>query len=157
MGYYLSLAFDSLELIIWSACIGFNVAMIISFLLKRIEGAFISRLLQIGASSEESAVTLSQLEQDDNKTLKMFLKDGSTLRNTVYLVSGSLPRESTEEKRRGQPILDNARFYIPEDKLEKAESISKGVLKWYFLPIYTILSVIITIIVLMLLPILTNF
>lgn len=156
MSYFLSLAFDSPELIIWSACVGFNVAMIISFLLKRIEGTFISSLLSLGASSKESAVTLSQLGQDGNKALKWFLKDGSTLRNTVYLVGDSLPTKSTK-KRRKEPVFDNARFYIPEDKLEKAESIGKGGLRWYFLPIYAILSVIITIIVIELLPILTNF
>lgn len=157
MSYYLSLAFDSPELIVWSACLGLNIAMVISFVLKRIEGSFISKLLSFGASSIESAVTLSEVRESSNKALKLFLRDGSTLRSIVSLVGDSLPRESSEGKRSGKPIFDGARFYIPEDKLKKAESISKGALKWYFLPIYGILSVIITVIVIELLPILTNF
>ena len=154
MYYYLFLAFDSPELIVWSACIGIIIAMIISYAIKSIEGTFISNLLSVGANTEEAAITIFQAGQKPSPFLKFFLRDGSTLRKTVSLVGDTLPY--TKKGSRRVPLFENARFYISSEKADKAESISKGRIKWYFIPPLCVLIVIITIIVIELLPILTS-
>ena len=152
----LMLAFDSPELIIWSVCIGFNVAMIVTAFLKRIEGSLITSLLDANATSEENALTLSAVGKDKGRLLKFFLRDNGSLRSTIIPAGGALPLIEGEKGKR-IPDFAEARFYIPEEKAQKAASFAKGALKWYFLPIYAALSVIITICVINLLPILTNF
>lgn len=148
MGYYLALSFDSSELIVWSVCVGFILGIVATFVIKQVQGKFISLLLEKGANDEDSAVSLEDLGQGSNKFLKLCLKVGSGIRGIVTFV---------DEADAKSPNFEVIRFYVSEDRLEKATSMTKGGMKWYFLPIFSILIVIITIIVIELLPVLTSF
>ena len=144
MSFYLALSFDSPELIVWSVCIGFILGIVITYIVKQVQGKLIARLLEAGAQNEESAVTLKDLGLDGSKFLKLCLKSNSGLRGVISLADEDLG-------------FENAKLYISEDKVKKATSMIKGGLKWYFLPIFSILIVIITVIVIEVLPILTSF
>ena len=156
MNHFLMLSFDSPELIVWSACIGFNIAMIVAYIIRKTTGVFVSKLFDAEATDVESAKTLSELGCK-SRLLKLFLKDGSTLRRTVSVVSedDKLPIiKGTKAK--SMSDFANARFYIAEEKKDRAASFKKGKLGWKWIPICTILSVILSLLVIDLLPIFTN-
>ena len=150
--HYLALSFNSPELIVWSVCIGFIIGIIATFFVKKVLGRFISLILDTDARDEDSAVSLSDLGQDSNKFLKLCLK--------IIGINGvvTLVCDDTESQGKKKALdLEKARFYIEGCKTEKAKAMVKGSLKWYFLPLFSILLVIIAIVVIKLLPVLTSF
>lgn len=162
MNLYLALAFDSPELLIWAACIGFNIAMVVTYILKKIQGNFISKLISSEAKSRESAVSFEELGYEwrdingkgkSNSLLQFFLRDNGSLRKLVKVDGDKLPTVTKNGKEAADFSL--ARFYIDEKDLKKAESFKKGVIKWYFLPIFAIFSVIIAAGIIALLPFLS--
>ena len=119
------------ELIIWSACIGINIALIFAFATRRIQGDFVSALLNRGAVDVSTALSLEQL--NSAKIVKWFLKDESSLRKIV---------SRTEDNR----------YYIEEKHTDKASWLIKGNMKWYILPLFAILIVALSYIIVSLLP-----
>lgn len=156
MSNFLSVSFDSPILFIWALCIGFNIALIITYVVRKTTGVFMASLFENEAKDEESAKTLEELGCN-NRLLRCFLKDGKTLRRVVTLVSedDKLPIAKNEK---GKDVVDfsSARFYIKEENEHRASSYKKGKLKAVWLPIFTILSVILAQLVIDLLPIFTN-
>ena len=156
MSNFLSVSFDSPILFIWALCVGFNIALIITFVVRRTTGAFVSSLFENEAKDEESAKTLDELGCN-NRLLRSFLKDGKPLRRVVTLVSedDKLP---TVKNEKGNEVADfgSAKFYIKEENEHRASSYKKGKLKAVWLPIFTILSVILAQLVIDLLPIFMN-
>lgn len=151
MSFYLALSFDSPELIVWSICFGFILGLIATFVVKVVLGKFISSILDTGANNESSAISLNDIGQSGNKFLKLCLRV-SGIRGIVTFV------DEAEENNKSKSLdFDKVRFYIEDNKKEKATAMTKGGLKWYFLPIFVVLIVIITIIVVKLLPVLTSF
>ncbi len=155
MSYYSALSFDSPELIIWSICIGFILGIVITFFVKQVQGKFISLLLGKEACDEGSAVSLCELGQGSNKFLRLCLKIDSGIRGVVTFLEEDIEEDGSKKSK--APNFDKIKFYIAQDKAEKASSMIKGGLKWYFLPVFAILIVIITITVIKLLPMLTSF
>ena len=157
MGLFLSLSFRAPELFVWCICLGFNIAMVAAYIIKRAEGELIKGLLDKGATSEENAFTLGELGLEKKRLIKLFLRDGSTLRRMVVAVSGE--RGAVEKgAQQGRQELDfcSVRFYIPESMMRKANSMKKGVLRWYLLPIFAVVSVGISIGITYLIPIFLN-
>jgi hypothetical protein len=151
MSFYLALSFDSPELIVWSICFGFILGLIATFVVKVVLGKFISSILDTGANNESSTISLNDIGQSGNKFLKLCLRV-SGIRGIVAFV------DEAEENNKSKSLdFDKVRFYIEDNKKEKATAMTKGGLKWYFLPIFVVLIVIITIIVVKLLPVLTSF
>ena len=154
MLHYLSVSFDSYQVILWSICIGFNVAMLLSFLFKHTEGKLISRLLSQNASSEDSAVSLSDIGLGKSKYIMRRLRDESTLRHIVSLAGGQ--ELSLTKGGKAKNDFSSAKFYISEENSKKASSMQKGALKWYFLPIFCAVSIALTSFVNYVIPIFIN-
>lgn len=152
--YLISLTFDSPQVFIWSLCLGFNVAMIISFLYKKLIGGLITSILDKNAISEDTALNLDQLGYGSNSFIKLFLRDKSSLRSLVSLVGDKLIT-TKNEKGKDIPDFSSARFYIAEEQRDKASSLKQGNIKWYLIPIFAIVSVIMAYIIVMLLPYIT--
>lgn len=155
MGYFLSASINLPSVLVWSVCLGFNVAMVISFVLRKTSGVFVSRLFEAEAHSPESAKTLAELNCK-GWLLRRFLKDGSTLRRLVFVANdnNSLPTVTKDSKTVSD--FESARFYISESGIEKATLLTKGRLGWWVLPVFSILSVILAAVVDYLMPIFTN-
>ena len=156
MSYFLNVSFDSPILFIWALCVGFNVALIISYVVRKTTGAFVASLFENEAKDEESAKTLEELGCN-NRLLRSFLKDGKPLRRVATVVSegDKLPTVKDDEDK---DVIDfaSAKFYIKEENEHKASSYKKGKLKVGWLPVFTILSLILAQLVIDLLPIFIN-
>ena len=141
MSFYLAgtLNNNSTALIVWGVCIGVCIGFIINFVSKTIAGILPRALLSKDCIGEENAKTLSELGLSNKKLIKLFIKDGSTLRNTVSVIGGKLPKITAN----GKTAIDytSARFYIPKEKKEKSSSTYGKCEKWYFLVIFLILAV----------------
>lgn len=96
----------SLEQIFWAFIIGVVIAAVYTFYTKKILGGFVRALLDANAFSESTAVSFEDLDYKPNFFLKYSLRDGSAFSDTVKNKDG--------------------KYYIPEEKIEKAESKYKG-------------------------------
>ena len=96
----------SLEQIFWAFIIGVMIAAAYTFYTKKILGGFVRALLNENAFSESRAVSFEDIGYKPGFFLKYALRDGSAFSETVK--------------------SKNGKYYIPEDKIEKAESKYKG-------------------------------
>ncbi len=90
--------------VIWPMIIGVYIAIIIIFINKKTIGRLVKKLLSASADSEESAVSLKELGLEKKPSLRYALRPSSTLSNII---------KRTEDER----------YYIPEDKSYRAESL----------------------------------
>ena len=126
--------------IVWGICIGVNLAFIISFISRNTIGKIVRALLSF-SEGEEAGRTLYELGFKKVSFLsKVVLKEGSSLRNIVYIEGGHFP---TKENSDGSVTLDweNAKFYIPDSQRKRAESLYGKPQRWIFLPIFIVLSI----------------
>lgn len=132
-----------INVIIWSICIGVNLGVLYNYYTKNILGSIIRRLLKF--EGEESAKTITQLGyKKPNFWHKVVLRDGSQLRKLISVVGGSIP--TTKDKNDTSiPDWEQARFYIPISTRKKAADAYGNPQKWIFLPIFIVLSVLISI------------
>ncbi len=149
-----SLSNDSTVLIVWAVCIGVCLAFVLNFLSKAVVGSFIRALFAKNATSEASAVTLEELGFAKKKLIRLALKNGSALMNTVSIVGGEFS-ETTVGKRK---ITDynNARFYISEEKSDKAKITYGQKEKWYLLVAFIAMAVAIAFIMTKVMPLLVE-
>ena len=150
-----ALPFTKAEFYIWACCIGFNVAMVLVYFLKNVESKLVTALFERNAFDEGSAVCLNDLKLKGMLLLKLLLRDKGTLRTTILLADDD-KREVDKKGKKEAIDFSKARFYISQDKLEKAESLKKGAVKWYLLPILCAISIGIAIGVNFLMPIFQN-
>ncbi|MBR2025155.1 MAG: hypothetical protein IKA02_05045 [Clostridia bacterium] len=138
--YLTALQNDSTVLIIWAVCIGVVIGFVGNFVSKAIAGPFVRALLSEGAVGEDNAISLREAGFLYRKLLAFNLRDGSSLRNTVSVVGGTLPRITAN----GKTAIDyeKALFYIPKTKKEKAQNTFGEKEKWYILPVFIILAII---------------
>ena len=113
----LTTSLQSPELIIWSICIGANVALWICFIVRKIQGDFLLQLLEKGSSDEESALPLSKIKH--SPLLPLFLKTTSTLSS----VASTVTTDSGE-----------IAYFIPAEREKKARTLSIKGMKWYIMP-----------------------
>ena len=92
---------DSYEQVMWAFTVGVALAAAYMFFVRRTLGAFVKKLLDHNAFSPETAVTFEEIGQKPGFWLRRSLRPGTDLSATVSETGG--------------------RYYIPEDKLEKAE------------------------------------
>ena len=149
-----TLPFTQPEFYVWAFCIGFNVAMVLNFVLKSIESRFVNKLFYANALSKETAVTVDSLDIRFKFLIKFLLRDNSTLRKTILITND---QRTTNEKGK-MPKIDFSisSFYINEEQLERAESLRKDAIKWYLLPIFCAVSIGLTLFVNFMLPIFIN-
>ena len=165
------LPFTEPEFYVWAFCIGFNVAMIFAFVLKSIESRFVNTLFNKEAFDKDSAITIAQAGVKSSALLRFILRDKSTLRKIILLAddnngtatdvqdsSNNNAKKSENSNKDSGVILDFnvAKFYISEEKLDRAKSLKKGAIKWYLLPVFCAISVGLAIGVCHLLPIILN-
>lgn len=144
-----------LQFIIWAICIGVNLGFIVTYISKNINGAIVRKLLE-SPLGEENAKTLSELGYEKiSLWTKILLKDGGVLRSVVCVVGGQIPKaENTEGVL--APDFENAKFYILESNKKRAELTYGTKQKWIFLPIFMILSVLVSALMAWLMPMLMN-
>lgn len=151
-----ALPFTKPEFYVWAFCIGFNVAMVFVFVLKSVESKFIVALFNNEALSEDKAITLQQAGVKGTGLLRYLLRDNGTLRSVVLLSKGS--ERSDEQGTTSKQNIDfnYAKFYINEEKLDRANSLKKGAMKWYLLPVFCAVSIGLAIGVCYVIPIFLN-
>lgn len=150
-----ALPFTKPTFYVWMCCIGFNIAVILMYVLKSVESKFVTALFNSNAVDEESAVAFDSLKIRGKFILKFLLRDNSTLRTTILLV-GDDQRQLDEKGKKTKLDFSTSYFYINQEKLERAESLKKEVIKWYLLPIICAVSIGIAIGVSFLMPIFQN-
>lgn len=141
------------SLIIWAICIGANLGFLYNYFSKNIVGSIVRRLIDSGASDEASAKTIGELGYSKFSFFhKTILKDSSNLRSIISVVGAQIPKAMNEEGVMAQD-WESARFYIPEEKLQRAKTAYGIPQKWFYIPIFVVLSTIISAAMAFLMPI----
>ncbi|MBQ8393273.1 MAG: hypothetical protein IJX51_05815 [Clostridia bacterium] len=148
------------DIVIYAIAIGVFLSFVAFWFVQNISGSIVRDLLN-KAKDESSALSLDELGK--NKAIyRHMLREGKVLRNTIACVGGSLPviegkRSSEEEAEKGffKKLWDkiknkftrtkydysNAKFYIPEDGIEKAEARYSKSFKTWWLPVIFVLCI----------------
>ena len=167
------LPFTEPEFYVWAFCAGFNVAMIFAFAVKSVESKFVNKLFEMEAFDSGRAITILQAGVKSSSLLRFLLREKSTLRNVILLADDKIQNvavvtaggegakdgkiEGDEKAGSKEKIdFDKAKFYINEQKLDRATSLKKGAIKWYLLPVFCAVSICLAIGVCYLLPIILN-
>lgn len=101
------------EVIVWGICIGAILAFTVYFMQMHFLGSLVRALMSCGVG-EENAKSLDEIGKN-NAFYRHFLEDNSSLRKTVSVVGGSVPR-NTE----GGYDFASVRLYIEPEALENA-------------------------------------
>ena len=142
-----------INLIIWAICIGVNLGFLYNYFSKNVVGEVVRRLMSAGATSEEGAKTLGELGYKRFSFFhKTILKDSSNLRRIVSVAGGAIPRATNVEGVEGTD-WDSARFYIPESQLTKAKASYGTAQKWFYIPIFVVLSTILSAVMAVIMPV----
>ncbi|MBQ4108993.1 MAG: hypothetical protein IJC80_06295 [Clostridia bacterium] len=142
-----------INLVIWAICIGVNLGFLYSYFSKNIIGSVVRRLIGAGATCEENAKTLGELGYKKFSFFhKVILKDTSNIRTMIYALGGKIPEAENEEGVMAKD-WENARFYIPESNLQKATSAYGTPQKWFYIPIFVVLSTILSYLMTVIMPI----
>lgn len=119
--------FISVKLLVWALFAGFVVASLLAIYQKRLIGGLVKTILAAGATSPETAQTVSDLGYATDWFVKNALRTDVTLSRFVSRVDKA-PAEGEEvpepkKTRSGRDVIDfeTARFYIPEELKYKAE------------------------------------
>lgn len=91
--------------IVWTVLAGVGVAVFYLWYVRRYVGVFVRKLIELDATSKETALSLSELHCKQTLPLRQALKEGGSLSETVQTVPG-----------------DPIRYYLPEKRLERAKS-----------------------------------
>ncbi len=126
------------SVIVWSICVGANIAFIASFFSRNVTGKLVRSMLS-NAIGISNAKTLFELGSRSNWFTRSILKNGSTLRNIVSVVGDAIPTRVDGEKL--VPDFENARFYIKEANILKAKNAYGAETKWYLLLIFIVISI----------------
>ena len=127
----------SLEMIVWSLCVGLAIGAAASYINRRVVGDFVRRLLKEEIHSPEKAVSLEKIGCAKNIFVRHALREGTALRRIVLCANEEemvLKQPSSQKSAvffrklfslEDEPkrILDlnRARFYIPEESRIGAE------------------------------------
>ena len=149
-----TLPFTKPEFYVWAFCIGFNIAMVLVFVLKSVESSLVKKMFDAGALSEDKAVTIDSLGIFGKGLIRFLLRDNSTLRKVILLANDQ--RVANEKGKMPKIDFSSALFYINEEQIERAESLKKGAMKWYLLPVFCAVSIGLTLFINFLMPIFVN-
>ena len=138
------------NVIIWSICIGVNLGFLYNYYSKNLVGNIVRKLLL--ESSEENPKTLFEAGVK-RITLwhKLVLRKGAPLRRIISVSGGDIPKKKDAK---GQDVCDweNAKFYISAQSKGKAKEAYGTAQKWIFLPIFLVLSILVTVAMCFLMP-----
>ena len=102
----------SLEMIVWSLCVGLCLGAVMSYLNNRVIGGYARYLLKNGICDAERAQTLTEAGYGKNLFLRSALRDGKPLRRLVRFVG-------EEDTVKVDPKA--TKIYIPEEYRITAE------------------------------------
>ena len=105
----------TLNIIVWSLFIGFVIAIGVCIYNKLVLGSVVGGIIKREAFSEGTALTISELGCA-NPLVKFALRKNSSFRRIVRM-AGDTDAECAAES------FDCAKFYIPEDRVHRAEVI----------------------------------
>ncbi len=119
--------------IIIGICIGLIIGLIVSYISKKRNAGIIRILIALKADSEESALTVGELEENGTRIAQRFLKTASPLRKYVMCSNSSTAEKevssgfvralcrifSREEPKRTD--FKEAKFFLPDSKRVPAE------------------------------------
>jgi len=110
----------TLEIVIWSLFIGIVIGVFGSFFVKQVLGAFVRKLIEVGADSPQSAKSLSELGFDKNFFVLNSLKETSTMRKLISCTDeDDVPENITAKKQRELNL--SRKWYIPRELFDRAE------------------------------------
>ena len=111
--------FEGLNLIIWCTYIGFMIASVIYYYQKKVIGGFVRLVLEKGANSPDTALTLSELGYLKHPAIRKELSTHGALRKIVWEVEDNY-REGENGvlycAREKALDLNLGKFYISEEK-----------------------------------------
>lgn len=121
----------TLEIVVWSLFAGVILALLGTLYNKRILGAFVRKLLTLEAVDADSAKTLEEAGFDKNKAVLFALRKNGGLRSTVLGISPDSDPASPQDQLIAESYdlpskevpLSKMRFFIPEDRIGKAEYV----------------------------------
>lgn len=105
----------TLNIIVWSLFIGFIIAIAISVYNKLVLGSVVSGIVKREAFCEANALSASELGCA-NPFVKFALRKNGSFRRIVRMAGDT-------ETELSQNSFETAKFYIPEDKVRRAEVI----------------------------------
>ena len=105
----------TLNIIVWSLFIGFIIAIGITLYNKIVPGRVVRALIEKGAVSPESALTLGDAGAA-NPLVKLALRRGSSLRRVVRMIE-----ETSEDN--AKENIETGKFYIPEECMHRATKV----------------------------------
>lgn len=126
----------TLNIVLWSLFIGFLIGIGGTVYNKVILGSFVRSMLNGGITSEDKAMTLGELGHT-NAFVKFALRRGSTFRRIVRMRGDS-------DEANSRVSLDEARFYIPEENMIRAEKVYGKLGASIFQILVSILALLIT-------------
>lgn len=94
--------FIELDYIIWAFVIGFSLAAVYMFYIKKVQGDLVRKLISIDACSPETAISLDRIHYKMNAFVKSELRKKNSLSETVKVTESGL-------------------YYINPEMLEKAK------------------------------------
>ncbi len=111
----------SFQFVLWTLIFGVIISWIIIFYNKKIVGALVRAIISSGATSQEMAKTLAEIEQEHNVSAISHYKRSAALQRIILIAGKSEPPQESGKKKRSVTIDESTRFYIPEDMLFRAE------------------------------------
>lgn len=115
---------STLELTVWSIAVGAILAIFSTYYNRTILGGFVRTLINNGALSVDTAITLDEVGYQKNAFIKRALVKKATFRKIVFEVDDEIviASEGHSFSARTKPIdLSTARFYIAEENRIMAE------------------------------------
>ena len=124
-----------LSLLVFAVFAGFMAALVLSYRDKTFVGETVRRLLEAGATSKESALTLAELSLPATRARKSSLKEGRAVRKYVEIANPDECLVPIESKAASSvlgklfPInkkyacdFEKMKLFIPEEKKYKADA-----------------------------------
>lgn len=128
----------SMDMIVWSLCLGLGIGAVVSFVNRRALGGLVRKLTADGIDTPEKAVTLAEAGYGRNPVVRLALRTGRPLRRMVLCANEEefvrrRPSEKASARRMRKLFsieaeekvvtdFSRARFYIPEDLRCTAET-----------------------------------
>ena len=109
------------QFVLWTLIFGVIISWIIIFYNKKIIGAFVRAIISSGATSEETAKTLAEIEQDYNVSAISHYKRSAALQRIIFIADAQEAPKGSSKKKPAVTVDENTRFYIPEEMLFRAE------------------------------------
>ena len=97
---------DDYRIVLWAFMIGVSLAALYVFFVRKTLGGFVQKLLSNNAFTPETALSMEELGQKPTFLLRRSLAHNGDFSQTV--------------------LCENGKYYIPEDRVQKAESKYKN-------------------------------